>query len=123
MNYSATPPKRSTTPSRSQPNKRSTNSKSPFSKNSPNDDLIEEKLRKNREKLGHTLDTYTMLIRSKHPIRCLEHNSIVSIYCETENRLLCTNCIFGKNDHKFHKMTPIDKSHDKLIENIEKMTL
>lgn len=29
------------------------------------------KLKYNREKLCHTLDTYTLLARSKNPIRCL----------------------------------------------------
>ncbi len=62
-----------------------------------------------------------MLIRSGHPIRCLEHNSVVSIFCESENRLLCTNCVFGKNDHRFHKIHPIDKSYEKVRLEIDKM--
>jgi hypothetical protein len=62
-----------------------------------------------------------MLIRSNNPIRCLEHNSVISIFCETEGRLLCTNCVFGKNEHKFHRINPVDKSYDKMKESLEKM--
>jgi hypothetical protein len=75
-------------------------------------------MKKNRERLCNTLDTYTLLIRSNHPIRCLEHNSTISIYCETEQKLLCSNCIFSKLDHKYHKVVPVDKVFDKITRDI-----
>jgi len=71
--------------------------------------------------LSKTLDTYTLLIRSKNPIRCLEHNSNISIYCETEQKLLCANCIFGRVEHKFHRVTPIDHSYDKIEKDVDTM--
>ena len=78
-------------------------------------------MRHNREKLTHTLDTYTMLIHSNNPIRCLEHNSVVSVFCESDNTLLCSNCMLGKVEHKFHKMTPIDKSETLVRDRLPKM--
>ena len=54
-------------------------------------------------------------------MRCLEHNSVVSVFCESDNRLLCSNCMLGKVEHKFHKMVPIDKSEALLRERVEKM--
>lgn len=96
-------------------------SKSPNKKEGLSDYQIEDKLRRNRERLTHTLDTYSMLIRSNTPIRCLEHNSVVSIFCETEGRLLCTNCVFGKNEHKFHRISPIDKSHDRIRDSLQRL--
>lgn len=35
------------------------------------EDTFKNNLTKNRETLSKTLDTYTLLIRSKNPIRCL----------------------------------------------------
>lgn len=98
MNKSVTPPKRGNPIHRTPPsNQKSNSAKSPVRREAYLEVGVEERLRRNREKLVHTLDTYTMLIRSNSQIRCLEHNSVVSIFCETENRLLCTNCVFGKN--------------------------
>jgi hypothetical protein len=71
--------------------------------------------------LTKQLDTYTLLIRSKNPIRCLEHNSNISIYCETEQKLLCANCIFGRVEHKFHRVTPIDHSYEKIEKDVDTM--
>jgi hypothetical protein len=72
------------------------------------------KLSRSREKLTQDLNTYTLLIRSRNPIRCLEHNTNISIYCETEQKLLCANCIYGRTEHKFHRVTPLDRSLDKI---------
>ena len=68
------------------------------------------------------LENYILLIRSKNPIRCLEHNTNLSLYCETEQKLLCANCIFGRQDHKFHRVVPIDRSLDKIERDIEAMS-
>lgn len=83
MRRSITPQKSKLTPSKSIGKERSTPAKSPQNKTALDSYLVEAKLRQNRERLTHTLDTYTMLIRSKHPLRCLEHNSTLSIYCQT----------------------------------------
>lgn len=82
---------------------------------------IEEKMRIHRERLGHTMDTYTMLIRSKHPIRCLEHNSAVSAYCENDNRLLCPSCLIGRSQHKLHRVYPVDKCQQQILNGAKKM--
>ncbi len=74
---------RTGTPKKSPIRAKATPTRSPAKKEGLSDTMIEDKLRRNREKLTHTLDTYTMLIRSSTPIRCLEHNSVVSIFCET----------------------------------------
>jgi hypothetical protein len=112
---------RTGTPKKSPIRQKATPSKSPGKKEGLSDTQIEDKLKRNREKLTHTLDTYSMLIRSNTPIRCLEHNSVVSIFCETEGRLLCTNCVFGRNDHKFHRISPIDKSHERIRDSLQRL--
>jgi hypothetical protein len=35
--------------------------------------------------------------------------------------MLCTNCVFGRNEHKFHKISPIDKCYPRIEESVEKM--
>jgi hypothetical protein len=35
--------------------------------------------------------------------------------------LLCSNCVFGKGDHKYHKITPVDRCEDRLHGQIAKM--
>lgn len=43
-------------------------------------------------------------------IRCLHHNNILSLYCLTERRILCVNCIFGITRHRTHKVLPLKDS-------------
>ena len=61
------------------------------------------------------------MIRSDNAIRCLEHNSPLSLFCQNENKLLCSNCVFGSTAHKFHKVVPIDRSKVTLNQQIAKM--
>ncbi len=77
----------------------------------------------NRSNLCNNLDTYTLLIRMRKPIRCMQHNSNISLYCESEQKLLCANCIMGKNVHKYHKVTPIEKCMGQLEQDISKMRM
>lgn len=40
-------------------------------------------MKKIRDKLSTTLDAHYLVLETGAPIRCLEHNSVISLYCET----------------------------------------
>lgn len=48
----------------------------------PEDAFITE-MKRMREKLCNTLDAYILIFETNAPLRCLEHNSVLSLYCET----------------------------------------
>ena len=39
--------------------------------------------------------------------RCLLHNNTLTLYCLTERRVLCVNCIYGVTKHRTHKVLPL----------------
>ena len=81
---------RSPSPTRAS-NPRSPNklAKSPYRSFSPqkkklskaDDDAVIDKLKKVREKICASLDAYTVILSTDSPMRCLEHNSVLSLYC------------------------------------------
>jgi hypothetical protein len=43
-------------------------------------------------------------------VRCLEHNSAIILYCHHDHKLVCSNCVFGGENHKRHHITEAVKS-------------
>ncbi len=46
------------------------------------------------------------------PQRCMQHNNVLTLYCLTERRILCVNCIYGITKHRTHKVIPLRDSYD-----------
>jgi hypothetical protein len=63
-----------------------------------------------------------LIFETNAPLRCLEHNSVLSLYCETEQKLLCANCIFRNGLHRHHRVLPIDKCYKQIVRDIEQMS-
>jgi uncharacterized protein YhbP (UPF0306 family) len=50
-------------------------------------------------------------------IRCLDHSNILTIYCQTERKTLCANCVYGFNRHKTHKLLPLKDANELIRED------
>ena len=55
-----------------------------------------------------------MLFKNSMPQRCMRHNNILSLYCETERSPLCVSCMYHSSEHKGHKVVPL-KNATKLL--------
>lgn len=60
------------------------------------------------------IDTMTAVYMSKHPQRCLIHNNVITLYCTQDRRPLCVTCMYQNNEHKKHKVLPINRSSQEL---------
>lgn len=67
------------------------------------------------------IDTCALMVQSNAPMRCLEHNSVLSLYCETEQRLLCANCVFRNGAHRLHKVYPLEKCYLQISRDVDLM--
>jgi len=83
------------------------------------EDILLESLRKTREKICNTLDAYILIFRTDSPMRCLEHNSVLSLYCETEQKLLCANCVYKNGNHRLHKIYPLEKCYKNIARDVD----
>lgn len=116
-------PAKSKSPIRSAASPRKTlNSPSPSKRQKISDEAITAKMKSMRDKLCNTLDAYILILETNAPLRCLEHNSVLSLYCETEQKLLCANCVYRSNSHKLHKVFPIEKCYKQIARDVEQMT-
>jgi hypothetical protein len=47
---------------------------------------------------------------NRQPIRCMQHNNTLTLYCLTERKILCANCTYGVDTHRTHKVLPLKDS-------------
>lgn len=88
----------------------------------PNQTAIASKMKTMRQKLCTTLDAHILILETHAPMRCLEHNSVLSLYCETEQKLLCANCVYRSNNHKLHRVFPLQKCYKQISRDVEQMS-
>ena len=50
-------------------------------------------------------------------LRCLQHNNVQTIYCVSERRVLCINCVYGASRHRTHKLLPLKDAGEYLHED------
>jgi hypothetical protein len=50
-------------------------------------------------------------------LRCLTHANVLTIYCQTERRALCANCVYGVARHRTHKLVPLKDAQEFIIED------
>lgn len=50
-------------------------------------------------------------------IRCLDHSNVLTIYCITERKALCANCVYGYNRHRTHKLVPLKDAIQEINED------
>lgn len=49
----------------------------------PSSEALASKMKSMRDKLCNILDAHILILETNAPMRCLEHNSVISLYCET----------------------------------------
>lgn len=54
---------------------------------------------------------YSLFQGHSGTLRCMEHNNQQTVYCITERRVLCTNCVFGAARHRTHKLKPLKDAY------------
>lgn len=50
------------------------------------------------------------ILHSRTPQRCLQHNTIYTLYCEFDRKPLCANCMYQVDTHRKHRVIPISRS-------------
>jgi len=50
-------------------------------------------------------------------VRCLDHSNVLTIYCQTERKALCANCVYGINRHRTHKLLPLKDAATYIMED------
>ena len=53
------------------------------------------------------ISLFTLMQNDSVQARCLLHNNTLTLYCLTERRILCVNCIYGITKHRTHKVLPL----------------
>ena len=56
------------------------------------------------------LDLFKLMDSNKMSLRCLQHNNVLTLYCQTERKILCVNCTYNDTRHKMHKVYPLKNS-------------
>ena len=70
------------------------------------DKLIKEMTEK-KEKLEKFIKVFNLMQNHNAQIRCIDHSNVLTIYCQTERKVLCANCVYGFNRHKTHRLIPL----------------
>lgn len=55
------------------------------------------------------------------PQRCLQHNTILTLYCEIDRKPLCANCMYKQDTHRKHRVIPLDKAMNLVKEDINSL--
>jgi len=50
-------------------------------------------------------------------LRCMQHNNTLTLYCLTERRVICVNCIYGVTKHRTHKIIPLKDSITEIVQD------
>lgn len=64
------------------------------------------------------LEQIKIITDSKQMHRCTRHHSIFTLYCETDRRILCSNCMYDDSTHRKHKVIPLNKALTLVSEDI-----
>jgi len=63
------------------------------------------------------IELFNLMQSNSMQLRCMKHNNTLSLYCLTERRILCVNCIFGVTKHRTHKIMPLRDSENYINED------
>lgn len=61
-----------------------------------------------------TSSVYEMLYSNGLPQRCLRHNNILTLYCESDRMPICVSCLYHGTEHKSHKIVPLKNANKSL---------
>ncbi len=50
-------------------------------------------------------------MNSRNMPKCYQHNNVQTMYCITDKKPLCVNCLYISNLHKPHKVIPLQKAN------------
>ena len=70
------------------------------------DKLIQEMTEK-KDKLERYIKIFNLMQGHNSQIRCFDHSNVLTIYCQTERKALCANCVYGINRHRTHRLLPL----------------
>ena len=84
-------------------------------------ELKEEELAMKTQKMYALLEIFNLIQSNNYPIRCMEHNNTLTLYCFTERKILCANCTYGIGKHRTHKIIPLKDSPKFIKEDNEQL--
>lgn len=61
------------------------------------------------------VEIFNLLQSNSMQLRCMQHNNVLTLYCLTERRVLCVNCIYGVTRHRTHKVLPLRDCMDEIL--------
>lgn len=76
-----------------------------------------KELTEKKEKLGSCIKFFNLMQSHNAQLRCLQHSNVLTIYCQTERRALCANCVYGVTRHRTHRLIPLEDADQHILED------
>lgn len=80
------------------------------------DDIVKD-LSDKKEKLENCIKYFNMMQSHNAQLRCIQHSNVLTIYCQTERKALCANCVYGASRHRTHRLIPLKDAIEFIIED------
>jgi hypothetical protein len=74
------------------------------------------------ERVSKNVGVYEMLFINSLSKRCMRHNNILSLYCETDRMPIYVSCMYHGSDHKSHKVLPLKNVNKSLLTDTQNYT-
>lgn len=76
-----------------------------------------EELGAKREKMYSCVELFSLMQSNNMLLRCMQHNNVLTLYCLTERKVLCVNCIYGVTRHRTHKIVPLKDCAEEIYQD------